>query len=139
MLRRRRKQSGQSLVEAALTMTVFLAMFIGILDFGQFLYFHQSLVDRARAGVRWAATNYNADQTAVQQYTVYGDSTVTSGTPMISGLTTSMVAMTQTGTAGTADRVVNVTISGYPISYLSLWVAGVRTTAVSANLPSEAP
>ena len=137
MLKRKGTQSGQSLIEAALTITIFLAMFIGILDFGQFLYFHQSLVDRARAAVRYAAVNPTATETMVQQYTVYNDATATSGTPMISGLTTSMVSLTRTGTA--AEAVANVTISGYPINYLSLWVAGVRTTAVNVSLPSEAP
>ena len=139
MLKRKRTQGGQSMVESAFTMTIFIAMFVGIIDFGQFLYFHQSLVDRARSAVRYAAVNPTATQTMVQQYTVYNDATATSGTPTIAGLTTSMVTLTRTGTSGTSDANVNVTITGYPISYLSLWVAGVRTTSVAANLPSEAP
>jgi hypothetical protein len=127
------------MIESALSFIVFMAMFLGILDFGQFLYFHQTLIDRARAGVRYAAINYSASQTAVQQYVVYNDAAVTSGTPTVAGLTTSMVSLTRSGTNGTPDATVRVVISGYPINYLSLWIAGVRTTAVAAVLPSEAP
>ncbi len=140
MLKKRNtRERGQTLVESAFVLLTFTAMFIGIIDFGQFLYFHQSLVDRARAAVRYAAVNPSATATQVQQYAVYNDPAATSGTPMISGLTTSMVTLTRTGTSGTAEATANVTISGFPISYLSFWIAGVRTTAVSASLPSEAP
>ena len=52
MLRR-----GQSLIESAHVLIVALPILLGILDFGQFLYFHQALSDCTRAAARLGAVN----------------------------------------------------------------------------------
>src|SRR5437879_2939538 len=48
---------GNTLVESALDFGAFLFMLIGVFDFGQFLFVHQTLVERARNAVRYAAAN----------------------------------------------------------------------------------
>ena len=50
---RKNAEHGQSLVEGSLVMLVFFAMLFGVIDCGQVLIAHQSLVERARSAVRW--------------------------------------------------------------------------------------
>ncbi len=52
-----RSQRGQSLVEAALVLFVFLSFLLGIADCGQVLFAHQALVERARSAARWAVVH----------------------------------------------------------------------------------
>jgi hypothetical protein len=47
-----RRERGQSLIEGTLVMLVFFALLLGVLDFGQVLFAHQSLVERVRSSVR---------------------------------------------------------------------------------------
>jgi Flp pilus assembly protein TadG len=57
------------MVETALLLLVFLTTLVGILDFGQGLYFHQSLVERARAAARYGAI-HPTDATGIQKVEV---------------------------------------------------------------------
>src|SRR5579862_6487298 len=50
---RRRRCRGQGLIEAALVLMVFFALLLGVVDCGQVLIAHQSLVERVRGAVRW--------------------------------------------------------------------------------------
>src|SRR5436190_1673805 len=74
--KRRNNRSGQALIESSLILLVFLQVLIGIMDFGQFLYFHQSLSERTRAGARYAAVHGAPtviDSTAIANFTLYND------------------------------------------------------------------
>jgi Flp pilus assembly protein TadG len=53
----REAQRGSTLVEFALTVTVFLVMLFGAVDFGRALYTYHFLSYTARAATRWAAVN----------------------------------------------------------------------------------
>lgn len=110
------------MVETALVLLVFLMILIGIIDFGQVLYFHQSLVERARAAARYGAV-HPTDTTGIQNVAVYNSATV-SGTPsaILSGMTTSMVDVQNPG-INTNDARVVVTISNYPVSFISPYIA----------------
>ena len=68
----RQRQRGQSLVEGTLVMLVFFAMLIGVLDCGQVLFAHQSLVERVRAAARWGALHPDHGAAAVVNYVLYG-------------------------------------------------------------------
>src|SRR2546430_11479076 len=68
------KRRGQAVIESSLILLIFIPVLIGILDFGQFLYFHQSLSERARAGARYAAV-HTFDATKIANYTLYNDDT----------------------------------------------------------------
>lgn len=116
------RQRGSNLVEAALILLTFLLLLIGIVDFGQVLYFHQVLVERARTGARYGAVN-PTNTTGIQNMVVYNTPT-TSGSPsaVVGGLTTAMVNVQNTGNNSDAARVV-VTISGYNIQFLSPYIA----------------
>src|SRR5713101_6240700 len=56
-MRSRQNQRGQSLLESALVMLVLVPLLMGIIDVGQFLYFHQALSERAGAAARWGAVH----------------------------------------------------------------------------------
>jgi hypothetical protein len=49
----KRRQKGQSLVEGTFVLLVFFALLFGVIDCGQVLMAHQSLVERVRSAVRW--------------------------------------------------------------------------------------
>ena len=52
-----KKLRGQSLVEAALVLFVFLSLVLGVTDCAQVLFSHQSLVERVRTAARWGSVH----------------------------------------------------------------------------------
>ena len=143
----RRTRSGQALVETALMLVVFLALFLGALDFGQYLYFHQSLSERARAAARYGAVNL-AEKTGIQNVAVYNDpaGSANGATPLIPNFTTAMVSVCLPGDSTcsdpgpSADSRVTVTISGYQMVMFSLFLPQSFTNKpITASLTSEAP
>ena len=50
-----RGRKGQSLVEATLVLLVFFAFLFGVIDCGQVVVAHQSLLERVREAARWGA------------------------------------------------------------------------------------
>jgi len=121
-MRRKNSERGQSFVETGLVLLIFLMLLIGIIDFGQVLYFHQSLVERARAAARYGAIN-PTDTTGIKNVAVYNSATIT-GTPpaILYGMTTAMVDVQNPDINTTSARVV-VTISNYPIVFISPYIA----------------
>ncbi len=136
---RKPTQRGQTLVESALVIIVLLCTLLGIIDFGQVLFFHQTLVERARAGVRWAAVQNPVVTGDVQNYVIYNNSAGT-GTPILSGLTSSMVVVTETGQAGCDDSRVTVQIVNYPFQFFAPYMARTFVNKpIVETLPWEAP
>jgi Flp pilus assembly protein TadG len=136
-LKRKRRQKGHALLESALVLVIFLSFLIGTLDFAQFLYFHQSLVERVRAAARYGAVN-PTDVTGIKNMAVY-NSTTAAATPMVPGLTTSIVSVAVEDSGTPASRV-TVTVSGYPLQFFSPFIAGARTAQdISATMITETP
>jgi len=52
-----RRRRGQSLIEATLVLLVFFALLLGVIDCGQVMFAHQSLVERVRSAVRWSVVH----------------------------------------------------------------------------------
>jgi Flp pilus assembly protein TadG len=90
---RRRASSGNVMVEAAFIFVVFFSMLIGAFDFGQFLFIHQALVERARYAVRWGALN-DATTAQIQNMVLY--QSATAGTSGYFNLTSTNVTVTKT-------------------------------------------
>ncbi len=147
MLRRQLREKGQALVEGTLILLVFVTFFIGTIDFGQFLYYHESLAERARAAARYGAVN-PADRTGIQNVAVYNDpaGTVNGATALMPSFTTDMVTVCLPGdiscsdsSAGPDSRV-TVTISGYQMTTFNLFMPKSFTNLpITASLPSETP
>ena len=114
---KRKRQKGQALIESGLVIIALLLMIVGIMDFGQFLFFHQALTDRARAGARYAIAN-TYDATAIKNVVLYNDPAAAGGTPGLFGLTAAHVNVIPTPNATSPTRI-EVNISGFPIVFLS--------------------
>ena len=144
--RSRKRQRGQAIVESALTMLIFLPVLIGILDFGQFLYFHQSLTERARAGARYGAVHTFGDGSEAVNVAIYNNPAGAGGgaTALLPCIVTSCTAndgsavqATVTATvsnAATDDSRVTVTITNYPFNFISpfmsksTWLRTIRAS-----------
>ena len=71
---RKKRQGGNVILEAALTMTTFSGILLGLFDVGQLLYAQETIAERARQAVRWASVNtWDSDARAtVANMIVYG-------------------------------------------------------------------
>jgi Flp pilus assembly protein TadG len=127
------------MLESALVLLTFFVMLIGTIDFGQVMFFHQSLVERARTAVRYGVTN-PTNTAGIKNMAVYNTVTVT-GTPsaVLPNLTTAMVTVTNPDANTSSARVV-VTISGYPVNFLSPYTyitQSFSNLAVTVAMSSE--
>jgi Flp pilus assembly protein TadG len=128
VMRSRNRERGQAIVESGLILMVFLPVLIGIFDFGQFLYLHQSLAERVRAAARYGAVHTYTDGSDSVNLAIYNDPAgATDGaTALLPNLQSTSstgdgyVSATLSG-AGTDDAFITVTITNYP--YYILWMA----------------
>src|SRR4051812_46441156 len=83
----RRRQRGQSMVEATLVLLVFFTLLLGVIDCGQVLFAHQSLVERVRSAVRWGVVHPWKGSDSVVNLVLYNQPEAPSGnTPSFLGL-----------------------------------------------------
>ena len=120
--RRSRRRRGQALVESVLTLMSFLVIFLGMVEIGEILYIHQTLVERTRGAVRWGAVNAWDDSnspTEITNMVLYGSPTQPTGATPIFGLSSSNVSVTRPQPDySAADRIV-VSVSGYSLTFLT--------------------
>jgi Flp pilus assembly protein TadG len=121
----RKRQRGAVFVETAFIFTTFAFMLIGAFDFGQFLFIHQALVERARSAARWGIVNNPTDTTSITNVVLYNQATDPGNTTGYFGLTTDMVKVTNPG-SGNDFRLV-VFITNYPYTILSPYIGGTYT------------
>jgi Flp pilus assembly protein TadG len=131
---RSKRRRGASVIEASLTLTLFLAVLFTIFDFGYGLFLHQTIVNRARAAARYGALN-PGDLAGVRAYVLY-NSPMGSGAGMF-GLTGSNVTATRIGSGTTADRI-NVTVANYTFNFVTLSHAGwFSGKPITVSIPVE--
>ena len=108
----RKKQRGGTLVEGALIFTLASALLIGVIDLGQMLFVHQTVVDRVRVAARWASVNpYDSSQ--ITNMVLYGTPAAgTSGTELFGMTSSNVVATHDTSDGAYADRI-TINVSGY--------------------------
>jgi Flp pilus assembly protein TadG len=134
---KRSNQRGQAAIEGALVLMVLLATVIAILDFGQMMFLHQTLTERARAAARHAGLH--PDQTdQARNLVLYGSTTAPVGAPAgFWGLTPAQVNIARINQDSNEDSMV-VTISGYQFKFFSLWISGShRGKPIVASSPVE--
>jgi Flp pilus assembly protein TadG len=131
-----RRQKGSVLVETALIFLGFASMLIGAFDFGQFLFIHQALVERARYAARWGAISDPTDSTSITNMVLYNQAaTPASGTPTYFNLRSSNVQVTNPD-SGTDQHRLNIQISGYSYTVLSPYITGTYTgPAITVSVP----
>ena len=133
--RPRTGRRGQALVEATLTLTLFLTFLFSLYDFGWTLFFHQTLVHQARTGARYAAVNPGSLD-AAKNLVLYNQTSA--GTNGIFGLQPSNVTVTRLGTAGGVDDRINVSISGDQFVWITFGWAGTHSgKPIAVNIPVE--
>jgi hypothetical protein len=112
------------MLELAFIFLVFLSLMMGCFDFGQFLFIHQALVERARYAARWGMATSGATPTQIQNMVVYGQSSA--GSNGYFGLTPSMVVVTSSN-PNTWNWHISVLVHNYPYQMLSPYIAGTYT------------
>lgn len=146
-MRSRKNQRGQALVESGLVMLVFLPVFIGIMDFGQFLYLNQTLWERTRVAARYGATTtYTSPGTDIVNMAIYNDPAgaangASATLPNMQGTdSTKDGYVTATLSAADADgtRRIVVTVTHYPYSFL-LMPSNQNYRTVVDTEPYEGP
>jgi Flp pilus assembly protein TadG len=87
------RKEGQSLVEFALVLPVFIAIMAGLLDGTRMLFTYNELQEAARAGARWGAVNVGRDPWGNSNNVGNGPCTAcpTTGITLTSGISSTIV------------------------------------------------
>jgi len=112
------------MLELSFIFLVFFSLLMGSFDFGQFLFLHQALVERARYAARWGMATTGATTSEIQNMVLYGQPTA--GSNGYFGLTSSMVTVTESN-PNTYNWRISVLISNYPYHMFSPYIAGTYT------------
>ena len=130
-----RTRRGSAFVEGALVLTIVLFTLIGIVDFGQILLTQQALVERVRAGARYAVVN-TFNETSIKNVVLYNSPTA--GSKSILGLTPSMVVVSLLS-AGTPEARIEIRIVNYPFRFFTPLVKGLYSTnnRIRISIPVE--
>ena len=133
-------QRGQSMVESTLVLLVFFSILLGVIDCGQVLFAHQSLVERVRSAVRWGVvTPWGGPDRIVNQVLYNQTESPGTNTPAFLGLRPENIVVRHQ--APTQDRpddeTLSVTIVNYQPQFFSPWLATmvVSPRAVSITAP----
>jgi Flp pilus assembly protein TadG len=141
-VKKMRPERGSAIVETALIASAFFYMLIGILDFGQFLFIHQTLTERAREAVRYGIVTDPTNATLIQNVVLYGQA---SGVPVpgtahstdlgIFNVPRSDVTVSATGVT-TDDYRLTVQIKNYTYTIYSPFISGSYSGPnILASLP----
>ena len=135
---RSKRQRGAVFVESALVLITLLSMILFIMDMGRILLLQQFITERARVGVRYSVVN-NWDQTAVQNYVVYGSTTAPQGGgPGFLGLRTSQVSFSTIADSGVGDARNQIIVSGFTFPVFIPWMYGTYTgPTITATAPTQ--
>jgi Flp pilus assembly protein TadG len=126
--RSRHHNNGQSLVEAAFVILIFLFLLFGIIEFGRALWTYNTIVQSTRAAARWAVVNVTSDtdttnKDRAKNVVVYGYPDVSSGNPILPGLSTGLVTVgvqpIEVDSAGRPiSQKISVKVTGYIFRFL---------------------
>jgi hypothetical protein len=125
------REKGQSLVESALVLLVFLAMLLGVIDCAQVLFAHQALVERVRTATRWGMLHPDQGTAPISNLVLYNQT----AEPRASregylGLKPENVRVIhRPGTTDAPDdELLTVSIVNYESHFFSPWIARVLIT-----------
>jgi Flp pilus assembly protein TadG len=146
------RRCGQTLVEFALVVLIFLMLLFGILEFSRALWTYNTIVQATRAGARFAVVEIPSLTNAqVKNFVVYHNSAGT-GDPVLPGLNTSNVTVTytridpNTGNPVAATTLqekynsayVQVGITGYAFNFIvPIFGSGITLPAFATTLQLE--
>lgn len=131
-------QRGAQLVEMAIVLPIFLLLLAGTTEFGNYLHTYVTLTRATRVAARHlSARPYASEEIAVAKNLAVCGSTAScsTGTAILTGLTTSNVQVSYTGNS-TMPTTITVRIINYsytPVFDLSRFVGGAAWANVAAS------
>ena len=136
----KRNQRGQSMVEATLVLLIFFTLLLGVIDCGQVLFAHQSLVERVRAAVRWGVVHPWENADPIVNLVLYNQTETPrrGDTPAFLGMQRENVVVRHAAPSERPDdETLSVTIVNFRPQFFSPWLAGavVSPRAVSIAAP----
>jgi Flp pilus assembly protein TadG len=110
----RRDERGLQLVETAIVVPIFLILFGATAEFGRYFYEYTTLAKSSRVGSRYLSTAVvnGTEDAAAKNIVVYGN-TAGTGSPILTGLSTTHVVITRQGGTPVLPQTVTVSIVGY--------------------------
>ena len=132
----RRDESGLQLVEVTIVIPIFLIMFGATAEFGRYFYEYTTLAKAARAGSRYLATApvVPGEDAAARNIVVFGNPAGT-GSPLLTGLTTSHVVISREGGVPLLPQRVKVSIVGF--QHQPIFDLGALTRSVGLSMSVE--
>jgi TadE-like protein len=131
------------MVEATLVLLLFFTLLLGVIDCGQVLFAHQSLVERVRSAVRWGVVHPWDSADPIVNLVLYNQTEAPRGdTSAFLGLKPENVVVRHQ--ASTPDRpddeTLGVSIVNFRSQFFSPWIAQgvVSPRAVSITAPMAA-
>jgi Flp pilus assembly protein TadG len=123
---RRSSERGQTLVEGALALLVFMSLLFAVVDCGLVLVSHQTLVERVRAAVRWGVVRpWDGTGEQVANLILYDQTEAPrAATAGYLGLTRENVQVRYqpSSTGHPDDEILSVAIVDYRYRFLSPWI-----------------
>lgn len=109
-----RDERGIQLVELAIVLPIFVLLFAATAEFARYFYEYTTLAKATRVGARYLATAAvkASEDTTAKNIIVYGNAAGT-GTPILSGLSTSNITITRSGGVPILPQTVTVQITGF--------------------------
>jgi TadE-like protein len=131
------------MVEATLVLLVFFTLLLGVIDCGQVLFAHQSLVERVRSAVRWGVVHPWNGSDSIVNLVLYDQTEAPRGNaPAFLGLQPQNVVVLHRAPTSERpdDETLSVTIVNFRPQFFSPWFAGavVSPRAVSITSPMAA-
>ena len=144
---RRRSERGQTLVEGALALIVFLSLLFAVVDCGLVLVSHQTLVERVRSAVRWGVVRpWDGTGEQVANLILYDrPDTSRATTAGYLGLTRENVQVRYqpSSTEHPDDEILSVAIVNYHYRFLSPWITQTfvnpRPVLITSPMAYKAP
>jgi len=142
-----RSERGQSLVEMAFVVLLFLTLIFSIIEFGRALWTYNSIVQSTRAGARWAVVNVgsNGDTTNIDRtknIVVYASPDVSTGIPTVPGLDKSMVSVSVVTVDSDSNGIpinqkISVSVNGFQFQFIVPIVPNISIPAYETTLYTE--
>ena len=137
---------GAAMIEASLTLLLFLTIVCSIFDFAFTTFQRQTILHAARTAARFGVTEEwkcetedctDPDTVAkIKNMVVYGSPE--GGTRGIFGLTPSMVTVTKPGKRHSAGEELVITVRDFPLIFITPGFAGRKTgRSITVTLPME--
>jgi Flp pilus assembly protein TadG len=129
----RRNERGLQLVETAIVIPIFFMLFGATAEFGRYFYEYTTLAKASRAGTRYLSTAIvsETEDAVAKNIIVYGNPAGT-GSPLLTGLTTSHVVITREGGTPVLPQTVTASIVGF--KHQPIFDVGKLTNTVGLSL-----